>query len=157
MSIRTRWHPIALAAVLGAGIVGFGGTASADGAAPAAGSADGSARTGKSLKDQIAPPGVCASASRSTVAGGGGGSGSGGGGCAIGSASEHFSPIQVAAGPQELAPPAPGPPPIIPLFVTNEPPVGGPPPVAPPAPPPPPVITIIESPAVPDPLPGLIK
>lgn len=140
--------------VLAAGVFGVASAAHAadDGCAV------GEERDAKRCMHQIAPPGACA-APRSGDEGGAGSAG--GGGCAdglVGSASNRFSPGNVAAGEgpaQDIAfqPPAPGPAPGPDLQPGD---IGGGPTIVPPPPPPPaPPITLIESPAVPKPPPGL--
>lgn len=168
MALAFRWHRLALVAVFGLGTAVVSAPALAEeGAAapvsaPGAGCEAGTSREGKRCMHQIAAPGACASARQGSVAGGGG---SGGGECGdatIGAATDRFAPTEVALGPggDGFQPPAPGPgpgPDLQPCDIgCGGPPVG--PPVSPPPPgPPAPVITVIESPAPPDPLPGLIK
>lgn len=150
MSHAYRRHWLALTAVFGVGVMLLSAPARAgDGSAePAqAATSDGSCepgqtREGRDCMHQIAPPGACAGECNGT----------------IGSASERFSPTDVAAGsPEAFNPPAPGPSPAPqpqPCDIGG---CGGPvgPPVGPPPAPPAPPITLRESPARPDPLPGL--
>lgn len=150
MSHAYRRHWLALAAVFGVGVMLLSAPARAgDGSAePAqAATSDGSCepgqtREGRDCMHQVAPPGACAGECNGT----------------IGSASERFSPTDVAAGsPEAFNPPAPGPSPAPqpqPCDIGG---CGGPvgPPVGPPPAPPAPPITLRESPARPDPLPGL--
>jgi uncharacterized low-complexity protein len=146
MRLGAHWHRLALAAVVGAGLVAPAVVARAAEASPAtqAGAAAescevGQAREGKRCMHQIAPPGKCASARSGSLA-----NEADGGECGIGLASDRFSPTDVAGGPDGFNPPPPGPPdgPDI------QPPDNGGPPL------PPPIIQR-ESPAPPDKLPGL--
>ncbi len=167
MRFSVRVRRLALASFAGAFVAAFGAASHAD---PAAGPpataggdacAEGQLREGKSCMHRIAPPGACASARGHGEDGGAGGAGACGDGD-IGAASDRFSPVDVAAGGAApgggFTPPAPGPgpgPQPQPCDVGCGPPGGGPPGGGPPPPPPAPGITVIESPAVPDPLPGL--
>jgi hypothetical protein len=164
-----RSHLLVLAAVAGAGLFMLGAPAQAEEKAGGA-CAVGHTREGKGCMAEIAPAGPCATARQGTVASGGGGGGGGGGNCgdsSIGAASDRFSPTDVAMGGAGggFLPPAPGPgpgPDLQPGEIGGGGPSGppgggpapGPPPAAPPAAPP---VTVIESPAPPDPLPGLFK
>ena len=162
MSLRMRFGmQVALAAALTLGSLAVGTAARAEEAC-----APGQERDGQRCMHQIAPPGPCATARSGSAGGGGGG---GGGDCsegAVGAASTRFAPGDVATNPTtEIAfqPPAPGPgpgPDLQPCDIGCGGGPGGPagppagPPVGPPAGPP---IVVIESPAVPDPPPGLFK
>jgi hypothetical protein len=170
MSLVGRWHQFALAAVFGAGVALLGAPARAEGGASATAQVAtsdesceaGQAREGSGCMHQIAPPGACASARPGSAAGGGADGGDCGDG-AIGAASERFSPTDVAAGgpaggPVAFNPRAPGPGPVPqpqPGDLTGGGPVGPPVGGGPPPPPAAPPITVRESPAPPDPLPGL--
>jgi hypothetical protein len=181
MRFSGRSLRIALVAAAGlGGVVAFGAPARAETAAEAAaatpgdGCEEGRAREGSACMHQIAKPGDCASSEHAAAESGS----AGGGGCGeglIGAASGRFSPLDVAAGgPTGFLPPAPGPgaaPQPQPCDIGCGAPGGGPgggggpsggggpgggqagggPPPPPPAPP----IVVIESPAPPDPLPGL--
>jgi hypothetical protein len=140
MSLADRWHWMALATVFGVGVMLLSAPARAgDSSAepkPAATSDEscepGHAREGRGCMHRIAPPGACA--------------GDCGGGT-IGAASERFSPTDVAAdGSDDFNPPTPPP---LPKPEPCD--IGG----CGPDPKPVPPITVRESPARPDPLPGL--
>ena len=141
MSFADRSHRLALAAVFGVGVMLLSAPVRAgDGSAeakPALTSDErcepSQAREGRDCMHQIAPPGPCAGECGGT----------------IGAASERFSPTDVAAadGPDDFHPPTPPP---LPKPEPCD--IGG---CVPPGPKPVPPITIIESPARPDPLPGL--
>ncbi len=96
MSIRFRWHHLALAGTLGAVMALISVPARAAEAVSSSASISGQdecevgqVREGERCMHRIAPPAGCA-----------GGGGGGGGGCyLIGDASARFSPTDVAAGP----------------------------------------------------------
>jgi len=150
MSLADRRHRLAIAAVFGVGVMLLSaparageGSAEPKLAATSDGSCEaGQAREGRDCMHQIAPPGACAGECNGT----------------IGSASERFSPTDVAAdGSNGFNPPTPGPGPLPqpqPCDIGG---CGGPvgPPVGPPPAPPAPPITVRESPAQPGKLPGL--
>ena len=167
MRFSVRVRRLALATFAGACVAAPGAASRAEEAAGPSATAGGDAcaegqlREGKNCMHHIAPPGACASARGRGEDGGTTGASACGDG-AIGAASNRFSPVDVAAGGSApgggFTPPAPGPgpgPQPQPCDVGCGPPGGGPPGGGPPPPPPAPGITVIESPAVPDPLPGL--
>lgn len=167
MRLSAAAHRLVIATLAGAGIAVLGVAthagvaAAASAAAPDDVCAEGTIREGRDCMHHVAPPGACAASHESGEDGDSADAGSCGAG-AIGAASDRLSPVDVAAGGPDggggFLPPAPGPgpgPQPQPCDVGCGGPTGGPPGGGPPSPPPVPGITVIESPAVPDPLPGL--